>query len=64
MTWVIAVWSALMLVWLAGDVTVGKIVLVLVIWVMGFAVLSVLWYMTRPLWRHGRGLRWRRLRSL
>ena len=37
--------------------------LVALIWALGFVVLSVVWYSTRPLWRQGHGARLRRLHS-
>lgn len=40
-----------------------------VLWIValglaGGAVLGILWFMSRPLWRHGRGMRLRRLRGI
>lgn len=34
------------------------------LWLLGFVVLCVTWFMTRPLWRQGHGIRLRRLRSV
>jgi hypothetical protein len=34
------------------------------LWLLGLVALSVTWFMTRPLWRHGHGFRFRRLRSV
>jgi hypothetical protein len=43
----------------------GLELLVLVgLWLFGVAVLSVIWFETRPLWRHGYGARIRRLRAV
>jgi hypothetical protein len=39
------------------------VVPVTLIWVLGLAVLGALWFITRPLWRQGHGVRVRRLRS-
>jgi hypothetical protein len=33
-------------------------------WLFGVAVLSVIWFVTRPLWRQGYGMRLRRLREV
>ena len=33
-------------------------------WLVGVAVLSVIWFATRPLWRQGYGFRLRRLREV
>lgn len=33
-------------------------------WFLGLAALSFAWFTTRPLWRHGRGFRLRRLRRV
>jgi hypothetical protein len=34
------------------------------LWLFGVAVLSVIWFETRPLWRQGYGARIRRLRAV
>lgn len=35
-----------------------------VVWLFGLILLTALWFETRPLWRQGRELRFRRLRSV
>jgi Zn-dependent protease with chaperone function len=57
MTWVLLIWTVAMA---AVLVTFGP-VLALFVGVLGFATLSVLWFMSRPLWRRGHGARFRRL---
>ena len=32
------------------------------LWLLGLVALAAIWFMSRPLWRHGRGARLRRLR--
>ncbi len=46
----------------AGLGTSGSLVLVGAFWLFGTLALSLVWFMTRPLWRHGHGRRLRRLR--
>ena len=41
-----------------------EVVLVVAVWLLGLAVLSAVWFMTRPLWRQGYGVRLRRLRQV
>jgi hypothetical protein len=49
----------------AAGSAVGLQVLVLLgLWLLGVAVLSVIWFVTRPLWRQGYGIRVRRLREV
>jgi hypothetical protein len=57
MTWVLLIWTVAMAV---GVLTLGPAI-GLFVWSLGFASLSVLWFMTRPLWRRGHGARFRRL---
>jgi hypothetical protein len=60
MTWAILLWSVAMTAWLiAGGAAVPSFLL----WSFGTVVLTVVWFVTRPLWRHGHGFRFRRLRS-
>jgi hypothetical protein len=44
---------------MAFELTLGSI-----FWFLGLAVLSVIWFSTRPLWRQGYGFRLRRLREV
>jgi hypothetical protein len=60
MTWLLLVWT---LATAAVVLTFGPAIAFFV-WSLGFASLSVLWFMTRPLWRRGHGARLRRLRSV
>ncbi len=54
MTWAILLGSAAMAVWVvSGGFTLTAIVLSL----FGFIVLSVTWFLSRPLFQQGRGLR-------
>jgi hypothetical protein len=48
----------------AGGNIVMKGVLVGAVWLFGVAILSVIWFATRPLWRQGYGIRLRRLREV
>jgi hypothetical protein len=59
MTWALVVFAAGMSVWLlsSGGTTA------IVTWLVGTALLSVVWFGTRPLWRQGHGVRFRRLRA-
>jgi hypothetical protein len=59
MTWVIALASALLLVWVvSGKFSLTAIVLSVAL----LGVLGVVWSQTRPLWRQGRGIRLRQLK--
>ena len=40
-----------------------RLVAVPLVWLIGVAVLSFLWFETRALWRQGRGFRLRRMRA-
>jgi hypothetical protein len=60
MTWAILAGSAAMSVWIIGG---GPFVFVVALWAVGLVVLTTLWFMSRPLWRQGHGVRLRRLRS-
>ena len=60
MTWVILLWGVAMTAWL---IVSGAVVPSLLMWSFGTVLLTLLWFLTRPLWRHGHGLRIRRLRS-
>jgi hypothetical protein len=64
MTWAIVAWTALSAAWVVssvgmqlGDLSAG----IPAVWVAGTAVLSVVWFGSRPLWRQGHGFRLRRL---
>jgi uncharacterized protein (DUF58 family) len=59
MTWVLVIWT----VALAAMVPTFGAVFAFFVWSLGFAGLSGIWFMTRPLWRHGHGARFRRLPS-
>ena len=41
-----------------------ELVVLVGLWLFGVAVLSVIWFETRPLWRKGYGARIRRLRAV
>jgi hypothetical protein len=41
-----------------------ELVVLVAFWLVGVAVLSVIWFETRPLWRQGYGARIRRLRAV
>jgi hypothetical protein len=59
MTWAIVLFAAGMGVWLlSGGATVAIVTLI-----VGMVLLSVVWFGTRPLWRQGHGVRFRRLQS-
>jgi uncharacterized membrane protein len=60
MTWAIVLWAAGMAIWLltSGDATVA-----VATWLVGTVLLSVVWFGTRPLWRQGHGVRFRRLHA-
>lgn len=54
-TWAIGVWSAGMATWLlAGDFGTWSVSFM---WLVGAAGLGLVWFMTQPLFRRGRGLR-------
>jgi hypothetical protein len=48
----------------AGGATGLQVIVLLGLWLLGVAVLSVIWFATRPLWRQGYGVRLRRLREV
>jgi hypothetical protein len=48
----------------AGSATGVQIMVLAGLWLFGVAVLSVIWFETRPLWRQGYGARIRRLRAV
>jgi predicted PurR-regulated permease PerM len=60
MTWALLLWGALIGLWMVS----GTFVLALMAGVAGLIVLSVVWWLTRPLWRQGHGARFRRMRSV
>jgi len=60
MTWAILLWSVAATGWLIAG---GAVVPSLLMWSLGTVLLTLLWFITRPLWRQGRGVRIRRLRT-
>jgi hypothetical protein len=46
-----------------GGIGVG-VALISSLWFLGVVVLSLIWFMSRPLWRQGHGARLRRLQSV
>jgi hypothetical protein len=60
MTWALLLWGALIGLWIVS----GTLVLALLAGALGLIVLSVIWFMTMPLWRQGHGARLRRMRSV
>lgn len=60
MTWAIVVFAAGMAVWLLSG---GAATVVIVTLLVGLVLLSVVWFGTRPLWRQGHGMRFRRLQA-
>ena len=60
MTWALFLWCALIGVWLVTGVSS----LNLMAGVFGVVVLSAIWFMTRPPWSQGHGMRLRRMRSV
>lgn len=61
MTWAMLFWSAAMITWLISGVFGGAVVMSSLGWLFGIAVLTPIWFMSRPLWRQGHGARVRRL---
>lgn len=59
MTWVIVLAGALLLVWVVSG---GFPVAVIVLSVAALCALGIVWFLTRPLWRQGRGMRLRQLK--
>jgi K+ transporter len=59
-TWALLLWGALIGLLMVS----GAFVLALMAGVLGLIVLSVIWFMTMPLWRQGHGARLRRMRSV
>jgi hypothetical protein len=45
-----------------GMGTGGSVLLISSLWLLGVIGLAAIWYLSRPLWRHGHGVRLRRLR--
>jgi len=61
MTWVLLIWGAVMVFFaVSGGFGLTTIALAL----GGLLVLGLIWFMTRPLWRVGHGMRWRQMRSV
>jgi hypothetical protein len=60
MTWALLLWGALIGLWMVS----GAFVLAWMAGALGLIVLSVIWFMTMPLWRQGHGARLRRMRSV
>jgi K+ transporter len=59
MTWALLLWGALIGLWIVS----GTFVLALLAGALGLIILSLIWFMTMPLWRQGHGARLRRMRS-
>jgi hypothetical protein len=61
MTWVLLLWSAVMVFFVvSGGFGPATVALAFA----GLIVLGFTWFMTRPLWRVGHGMRWRQMRSV
>ena len=60
MTWAILLWSVAMSAWLIAG---GAVMTSFLLWSFGTVLLTLLWFITRPLWRQGHGVRIRRLRT-
>jgi predicted PurR-regulated permease PerM len=60
MTWALLLWGVLIGLWMIS----GTFVLALMAGALGLIVLSAIWWLTRPLWCQGHGLRFRRMRSV
>ena len=60
MTWAILFWGVAMSAWLIAG---GAVMTSFLLWSFGTVLLTLLWFMTRPLWRQGHGFRIRRLPS-
>lgn len=60
MTWAIVLWIAAM----AVLAVVGGLAPTAIVSVLGLIALTMTWFMTRPLWRHGHGARVRRLQPV
>ena len=54
MTWAILLGSVVMIGWMIGG---GAVVLISALWSVGIVVLTIVWFMSRPLWRQGHGAR-------
>ena len=53
-------WGALIGLWMVS----GASALTFIAGALGLIVLSAIWFVTRPLWSQGHGLRFRRMRSV
>ena len=62
MTWALLLWVVLIGLWIVSGH--GTFVVALVVGALGLLVLSLIWYLSMPLWRQGHGPRLRRLRSV
>jgi hypothetical protein len=60
MTWALLLWGALIGLWMVS----GTFELALLAGAFGLITLSVVWYLTMPLWRQGHGARLRRMPSV
>ena len=60
MTWAIVLFAAVIAVWLLSS---GAATVAIVTGLVGTVLLSVVWFGTRPLWRQGHGIRFRRLQG-
>ncbi len=59
MTWAILFWSAAMIVWVIAG---GAVVMSALLWAFIAFSLSLIWFMSRPLWTQGHGASLRRHR--
>jgi hypothetical protein len=60
MTWAILLGSVAMAAWIISG---GPVVTIAFLWAFGLVFLGLIWFLSRPLWRQGHGVRFRRLRS-
>jgi uncharacterized membrane protein YedE/YeeE len=63
MTWALLLWGALIGFWIVSG-TFGTFAVAVMTGALGLIVLSVLWFMTIPLWRQVHGRRLRRMPSV
>jgi hypothetical protein len=60
MTWAIVFWSVAMIVWVIAG---GAVVMSALLWSFVAVSLSLIWFMSRPLWSQGHGASLRRRRA-
>jgi hypothetical protein len=60
MTWAILLWSSAMIAWVIAG---GAVLTSALLWSLVFVALTAIWFVSRPLWRQGHGVRIRRLRA-